>query len=197
MEFEGQVRSISIPVSYAVKQPIHNDVPIHIAGEQGQTIFGNGYIRGAFDMANRYMAGDWRQFYFDIDDPDINTGLVEVSWEDPDTNLSIFAIDPQGRIIHTNVPPGALGHFMDWPTSDWLGVTPFSQGGGFFPVKNKDATSSILYIPINQTGTYYMMAHSGLFGGNQTTEEVSVAAKFTNIPQGGRPAIPAMIPHVP
>ncbi len=196
MEFEGKTRTLAIPVSYAVKQPVYNDVPIHIAGEKGQTIFGNGYIRGAFDMANRYMAGDWRQFYFDIDDPDINTGLVEVSWEDPDTNLSIFAIDPQGRIIHTNVPPGALGHFMDWPTSDWLGVTPFSQGGGFFPVKNKDPTSSILYIPINQTGTYYMMAHSGLFGGNQTTEEVSIAAKFTNIPQG-RPAIPPMIPLTP
>ncbi|MDX1533716.1 MAG: hypothetical protein R3230_05895, partial [Nitrosopumilaceae archaeon] len=62
------------------------------------------------------------------------------------------------------------------------GTTPFSQGGGFFPVKNKDQTSSGLYIPINQTGTYSILTHSGLFGGNSTTEEISIAAKFTNIP---------------
>ena len=72
---------------------------------------------------------------------------------------------------------------MGWPTSDWLGTTPFSQGGGFFPVKNKDQTSSGLYIPINQTGTYAILTHSGLFGGNSTTEEISIAAKFTHIPQ--------------
>ncbi|KAF6242066.1 hypothetical protein C6988_10280, partial [Nitrosopumilus sp. b1] len=39
------------------------------------------------------------------------------------------------------------------------------------------------YIPINQTGTYTILTHSGLFGGNSTTEEISIAAKFTNIPQ--------------
>ena len=134
-------------------------------------------------MVNRYMAGDWRQFYFDIQNSSINTGVLDVSWKDPNTNLSVFAIDPQGRVVHSNVPPGAFGHFMGWPTSDWLGTTPFSQGGGFFPVKNKDSTSSGLYIPINQTGTYTILTHSGLFGGNSTTEEISIAAKFTNIPQ--------------
>ena len=56
---------------------------------------------------------------------------------------------------------------MNWPSSDWLGTSPFSQGGGFFPVKNKDATSTVLYVPINQTGTYSLLAHSTLFGGNQ------------------------------
>ena len=25
--------------------------------------FGNEYVKGAFDMTNRYMAGDWRQLF--------------------------------------------------------------------------------------------------------------------------------------
>jgi hypothetical protein len=90
-------------------------------------------------------------------------------------------IDPQGRIVQTNVPPGVFGHFMNWPSNDWLGTTPFSQGGGFFPVKNKDQTSTVLYTPINQTGTYTLMIHSTLFGGESLTEPVSIAAKFSTI----------------
>ncbi|MFB5623278.1 MAG: hypothetical protein ACE5RH_04735, partial [Nitrosarchaeum sp.] len=61
------------------------------------------------------------------------------------------------------------------------GNSVFRQGGGFFPVKNKDNTSTVLYVPINQTGTYSIMAHSTLFGGNFTTEPITVAAKFSNI----------------
>ena len=185
IKFEGDIHSVNIPVTFGVKEQVNkNDSLVYVIGEQkDNVIYGNGYFKGAFDMVNRYMAGDWRQFYFDIQNSSINTGVLDVSWEDPSTNLSIFAIDPQGRVVHSNVPPGAFGHFMGWPTSDWLGTTPFSQGGGFFPVKNKDYTSSGLYIPINQTGTYAILTHSGLFGGNATTEEISIAAKFTNIPE--------------
>ena len=62
-----------------------------------------------------------------------------------------------------------------------MGNSLFSQGGGFFPVKNKDNTSTVLYVPINQTGTYTLLTHSTLFGGISTTESISLAAKFTNI----------------
>jgi len=127
------------------------------------------------------MSGDWRQFYFDIVDPTINTALIDISWESDDTNLSVFVIDPKGRIVQTNVPSGVFGHFLDWPSLDWLGTSPFSQGGGFFPVKNKDEISTGLYVPINQTGTYGLLVHSTLFGGNSTTESITLAAKFTTI----------------
>ncbi len=90
-------------------------------------------------------------------------------------------MDPLGRIVQTNVPSGVFGHFMGWPSLDWLGNSLFSQGGGFFPVKNKDDTSTVLYVPINQTGTYTLLTHSTLFGGNSTTEPITLAAKFTNI----------------
>ena len=40
-------------------------------------------------------------------------------------------MDPLGKIIQTNVPSGAFGHFLGWPSLDWLGTSPFSQGGGF------------------------------------------------------------------
>ena len=79
-----------------------------------------------------------------------------------------------------NVPSGVFGHFLGWPSLDWLGNSLFSQGGGFFPVKNKDDTSTVLNVPINQTGTYTLLTHSTLFGGNSTIEPITLKAKFTN-----------------
>ncbi|TFH03062.1 MAG: hypothetical protein E4G77_01380, partial [Nitrosopumilus sp.] len=35
--------------------------------------------------------------------------------------------------------------------------------------------------PINQTGTYSILAHTTLFGGNSTTEPITLAAKFSTI----------------
>jgi hypothetical protein len=127
------------------------------------------------------MAGDWRQYYFDIQNESINSASIELSWITDDTNLAVFVMDPSGKIIQTNVPSGVFGHFLGWPSLDWLGNSPFSQGGGFYPVKNKDDTSTVLYAPINQTGTYTLLTHSTLFGGSSTTEPITLAAKFSNI----------------
>ena len=136
-----------------------------MAGSQNEDIiYGNGYVKGAFDMVNRYMAGDWKQYYFEIDDKTINTGTIDISWQNDDSSLSAFMLDPLGRIVQTNVPSGVFGHFMSWPSIDWLGTTQFSQGGGFFPVKNRDETSSVMSVPINQTGTYTLLVHSTFFG---------------------------------
>ena len=183
LTFEGNQHTVNVPVSFVVKKKIdEKDSIVLISGKQSDDIlFGNGYVKGAFDMVNRYMAGDWRQYYFEITNPTINTASIDISWKDKDSNLSVFVIDPRGKVVQTNVPSGVFGHFLGWPSLDWLGTSPFSQGGGFFPVKNKDATSTVLNVPINQTGTYSMLLHSGLFGGNSTTEPVTIAAKFTTI----------------
>jgi hypothetical protein len=183
LTFEGDKHIVNAPVSFAVKIPIdQKDTPILILGHQSDDVlYGNGYIKGAFDMANRYMAGDWRQYYFDIKDESINSAAIELSWVTDDTNLSVFVMNPKGEIIQTNMPTGIFGHFLGWVSLDWLGNSAFSQGGGFFPVKNKDNTSTVIYIPINQTGTYSILAHSTLFGGNSTTEPITLAAKFSTI----------------
>jgi hypothetical protein len=166
LKFESDKHTVNSPVSFVVKQPVNQkDVP----------------ILGAFDMANRYMAGDWRQYYFDIKDESINSAAIEFSWITDDTNLSVFVMNPKGEIIQTNMPSGIFGHFLGWVSLDWLGSSVFSQGGGFFPVKNKDNTSTVIYVPINQTGTYSILAHSTLFGGNSTTEPITLAAKFSTI----------------
>ena len=149
--------------------------------DDGDVLYGSGYTKGAFDMSNRYMAGDWRQYYFDIQNELVNTAMIELSWKLDETNLAVFVMNPSGEIIQTNVPSGVFGHFLGWPSLDWLGNSFFSQGGGFFPVKNKDDTSTVLYVPINQTGTYTLLTHSTLFGGNSTTEPITLSAKFTNI----------------
>jgi hypothetical protein len=183
LTFEGDKHTVNAPVSFAVKQPIDKkDTPILIQGHQSNDVlYGNGYVKGAFDMANRYMAGDWRQYYFDIKDESINSAAIELSWLTDDTNLSVFVMNPKGEIIQTNMPSGIFGHFLGWASLDWLGNSLFSQGGGFYPVKNKDNTSTVIYIPINQTGTYSILAHTTLFGGNSTTEPITLAAKFSTI----------------
>ena len=183
LNFKSDNHTVNAPIYFVVKQPvIQNDSTILIKGVQSNDIlYGNGYTKGAFDMANRYMAGDWRQYYFDVQNEYINSAAIELSWISDDTNLSIFVMDPTGKIIQTNVPSGVFGHFLDWTSLDWLGNSVFSQGGGFFPVKNKDNLSTVLYVPINQTGTYTLLTHSTLFGGDSTTEPITLAAKFTNI----------------
>ncbi|MDE1814679.1 MAG: S8 family serine peptidase, partial [Thaumarchaeota archaeon] len=183
LTFEGKSHTVNVPVSYAVMKKLQpKDLPTVIQGQQGDALYGNGYIGGGFDMANRYNAGDWRQYYFDVTDKTINSIAMTLSWEDPDTNLSVFVVDPQGKIIQTNTPPGVLGHFQGWPTGDWLGPsTSFSEGGGFYPIKNKDATSTVLYAPINQTGVYSVLIHAPLFGGRSIAEPITIATKFSTI----------------
>ena len=183
LTFEGSQHSVNVPVSFVVMEPvIENDTTIIVKGiESDDVLYGSGYTKGAFDMSNRYMAGDWRQYYFDIQNESIDAAMIELSWKFDDTNFAVFVMDPSGKIIQTNVPSGVFGHFLEWPSLDWLGNSIFSQGGGFFPVKNKDNTSTVLYVPVNQTGTYTLLTHSTLFGGNSTTEPITLTAKFTNI----------------
>ncbi|MEK0337076.1 MAG: S8 family serine peptidase, partial [Nitrosopumilus sp.] len=136
LTFEGEKHLVNAPVSFVIKQLVdQNDFAVIIKGKQSDDVlYGNGYIKGAFDMANRYMAGDWRQYYFDIQDESINSAAIELSWINDDTNLAVFVMDPLGQIVQTNVPSGVFGHFLGWPSLDWLGNSVFSQGGGFFPV---------------------------------------------------------------
>ena len=183
LNFESENHTVNVPVSYVIKQEINQkDSAVLVSGKQSDNvIFGNGYIKGAFDMVNRYMAGDWRQYYFDIKDETIDSASLELSWINSDTNLAVFVMDPRGKIIQTNMPSGVFGHFLGWPSLDWLGNSIFSQGGGFFPVKNKNETSTVLFVPINQTGTYSLLTHSTLFGGNSTTEPISITGKFTKL----------------
>jgi hypothetical protein len=182
LNFEGEHHDVRSPVSYNILKVIdQKEKQIVIDGLEGDILYGNGYVKGAFDMSGKYMAGDWRQYSFDIQDRTINSASINLGWENDDTNFSAFMIDPHGKIIQTNVPSGVFGHFWGWPTGDWLGVTPFSQGGGFFPVKNKDSTSTVMFAPINQTGTYTLLLHSTLFDGESITEPFSLAARFGTI----------------
>ena len=199
LTFEGKKHTSNVPISFAVKQLVDKkDRTVLITSSEAEDIlYRNGFVKGAFDMVNRYMAGDWRQYYFEIADESINAGSIDISWTNDDTNFSAFVIDPKGRVIQTNVPSGVFGHFNNWPTNDWLGTSPFSQGGGFFPEKNKDDISTVLFAPINQTGTYTLLLHSTLFDGSAPTEPISVSAKFTTILHDDKePVISLSIPEV-
>ena len=181
LTFEGEHHTANVPVSYVIVEKIQKDIPFTFVGSDDDVNFGNEYVKGAFDMSNRYMAGDWRQFYLDVEDNTINTASFELSWENDHTNFSAFVLDPHGKIIGTNMPTGVFGHFMNWASLDWLGNSPFSQGGGFFPVKNKDTTSTLIFAPINQTGTHSLLVHSTLFDGQDITEPLTLVAKFSTL----------------
>ena len=199
LSFKGALHEVNSPVSFGVLKKIQpKDLPTVILGSKnGDVLYGNGYIGGSFDMSSRYNTGDWRQYYFDIQDKTINALLLNISWIDKDTNLSVFVVDPLGRIIQTNFPPGIL-QFQGWPTGDWLGAsTSFSEGGGFFPEKNSNnSTSTVLYAPVNQTGTYSVLIHSTLFGGQSLAEPTTITAKFSTIlPDESGPQIQFIIPQ--
>jgi len=198
LSFEGKYHKINSPVSYGVLESVEKDVKqTVISGSAGGALYGNGFVKGAFDMTSRYMAGDWRQYYFDIQDHTINSATIDFEWENDDTNFTVFMIDPQGKIIQTNFPSGVFGEFLGWPTSDWLGTSSFSAGGTFYPLKNRDNTSTVLFAPINQTGTYTLLVHSTLFDGTSITEPISLAAKFTTIvPDEKPPEIMFEIPEL-
>mgnify|MGYP002525109837 FL=1 len=188
LSFEGKYHKINAPVSYGVLETVEKDVKqTVISGSAGDALYGNGFVKGAFDMTSRYMAGDWRQYYFDIQDHTINSATIDFEWENDNTNFTVFMIDPQGKIIQTNFPSGVFGEFLGWPTSDWLGTSSFSAGGTFYPLKNRDNTSTVLFAPINQTGTYTLLVHSTLFDGTSITEPISLAAKFTTIVPDEKP----------
>jgi len=188
LKFSSRNHTASVPVTFAVAEAVERESDVLVRGAGGGgPLHSPGFVKGAFDMANRYMAGDWRQYYFDIRDPGINAAAVELSWEHGDTNLAVFAADPAGRIIRTNVPSGVFGHFMGWPSLDWLGTSPFSQGGGFYPAGSRDGTSTVLYVPINQTGVHSLLVHSTLFAGMSLTEPVTLSAKFTTVDRDGPP----------
>ena len=181
LRFEGEHHTANIPVSYVIVEKVQKNIPFTFVGSESDVNFGNEYVKGAFDMSNRYMTGDWRQFYLDIEDGTINSVSFELSWKNDNSNFSAFVLDPQGKIIGTNMPTGVFGHFMNWASLDWLGNSPFSQGGGFFPVKNKDNTSTLIFAPINQTGTHSLLIHSTLFEGKDITEPISLVAEFSTL----------------
>lgn len=198
LTFHDKLHSVNVPVSYVVLKKLQpKDLPTVIRGSGGSTLFGSGFVGGGFDMSNRYNAGDWRQYYFDVTDKTINSATVILSWRDPSTNLSVFVVDPRGNIVQTNVPPGVLGQFQGWPSGDWLGPSaPFGEGGGFYPVKNRDATSTEVYAPINQTGVYSVLVHTTLFGGESVAEPVTLMAKFSTIlPTESPPLIDLDLPQ--
>jgi len=198
LSFEGKYHEINAPVSYGVLETVKKDAKqTVISGSVGDALYGNGFVKGAFDMTSRYTAGDWRQYYFDIQDNTINSATIDFEWENDNTNFTLFMIDPQGKINQTNFPPGVFGEFMGWPTSDWLGTSAFSQGGTFYPLKNKDNTSTVLFAPINQTGIHTLLVHSTLFDGTSITEPISLAAKFTTIvPDEKSPEIIFEVPEL-
>ena len=179
LEFSSATYSARAPVSYVVAEPVSAGSRVRVEGSSGSSVLhAPGYVKGAFDMSARYMAGDWRQYYFDVRDPGVESAVIDLFWKDSGTSVSVFVAAPDGRIASTSTPSGAFGHFIGWPSLDWLGTTGFSEGGGFYPVTTRNATATAVHVPVNQTGVYSVLVHSTLFGGGSVTEPLEMDARF-------------------
>ena len=53
--FEGEHHKLNVPVSYSITHSIEKDIPVVVHGEQNNINYGSGFVKGAFDMTNRYV----------------------------------------------------------------------------------------------------------------------------------------------
>lgn len=190
-----------MPVSYVVtSRPVPKDVPVVAvpdaqAGEQDLGLRPNGYVGGLFDMTSRYSAGDWRSYYFAVEDDTITSMTLRVSWPHNSTSISAMAFGPDGRLVASSVPSGVFQTFAGWPTNDWLGTTSFSEGGAFYFSQNAGENATVMHVPVNGTGIYSVLLHNTVFHGNSLYEPVQLEAKFsTLLPDVAPPAISIDLP---
>ncbi|GBC73481.1 Serine protease AprX [archaeon HR04] len=134
-------------------------------------LYDNSVVAGAFDMLGRYNSGEWKYYHLNITDPSINVLSMNLTWKSKWSSVDVFVVDPEGRIIATNVPGGVFKAFINWPSNDWLGRTRASDGGGFYPSQNNGENSTVLYIPINSTGIYSIILHTTLFSAEHDVYE--------------------------
>ena len=190
-----------MPVSYVVtSKPVPKDVPVvavpdsHTA-EQDLGLRPNGYVGGLFDMTSRYSAGDWRSYYFTVQDSTITSMTLKISWPHNSTSISAMAYGPDGRMVASSVPSGVFETFAGWPSNDWLGTTSFSEGGAFYFSQNAGENTTLLHVPVNGTGVYSVLLHNTVFHGNSLYEPLQVEAKFSTIlPDSTAPAIGIDLP---
>lgn len=201
IESTDESHSIVMPVSYVVtSKPVPKDVPVVVmpdpqVGEQDLGLRPNGYVGGLFDMTSRYSAGDWRSYYFTVEDSTITSMTLKISWPHNSTSISAMAYGPDGRMVASSVPSGVFGTFAGWPSNDWLGTTSFSEGGAFYFSQNAGDNATLLQVPVNSTGVYSVLLHNTVFDGNSLYEPVQVEAKFSTIlPDSTPPAIAIDLP---
>ena len=99
IKFEGEHHTVNVPVSYVIVEKVEKDIPFTFIGKNNDVNFSNEYVKGAFDMTNRYMAGDWRQYYLDVQDNTINNASIELSWKNENTNFYHGLIISKTRYI--------------------------------------------------------------------------------------------------
>jgi hypothetical protein len=122
---------------------------------------------------------------------------LKISWPHNSTSINAMAFGPDGRVIASSVPAGVFETFAGWPTNDWLGTTSYSEGGAFYFSQNNGENSTLLFVPINQTGVYSVLLHNTLFHGKSLYEPVQLEAKFsTLLPDTIAPLITAKLPKI-
>ncbi|MGH9993124.1 MAG: S8 family serine peptidase, partial [Nitrososphaera sp.] len=118
---QNSLRQVLLPVSYIVtSKPVPKDVPVVLTPDVSEdpTQLGlrpNGYVGGLFDMTSRYAAGDWRSYYFTIDDGSITSMTLKISWPHNSTSINAMAFNPSGKIVASSVPAGVFETFAGWP----------------------------------------------------------------------------------
>ena len=175
VRFESDHHTVSVPVSYAVAPRLDGEAVL-ADGDGGGALLRSGLVQGSFDMSGRYPAGEWRHHHVYVPD-DIESVVVEVSWLSNHTHVGVFVVDPTGALVQTNTDPGVFGDLAYWPSSDWLGRSVFSEGGGFYPVRNWNDTTTIIQVQTPEPGVYTILSHVSLHGGEGLYEPIRVSVR--------------------
>ena len=175
VRFESDHHTVSVPVSYAVAPRLDGEAVLADGGGGG-ALLPSGLVQGSFDMSGRYPAGEWRQHHVYVPEG-VESAVVEVSWLSNRTHVGVFVVDPTGAIVQTNTDPGVFGDLAYWPSSDWLGNSAFSEGGGFYPVRNWNDTTTIIQVQTPEPGVYTILSHVSLHGGEGLYEPIRVSVR--------------------
>lgn len=177
VRFVSDVHTVSVPVSYAVAHELDGVTVLTDGGDESD-IMSPGLVRGAFDMAGRYTAGEWKQHYLWVPEG-IESAVIEVSWISNNTHVGVMVVNPAGEIVQTNTNPGVFGDLADWPSNDWMGYGAFGEGGGFYPVKNWNDTTTIIQVSTPDPGVYTILSHVSLHGGEALHEPIRIVARLS------------------
>ncbi|MEM4110935.1 MAG: Ig-like domain-containing protein, partial [Thermoplasmata archaeon] len=141
-----------IPSSVAIKTDVNQTNKVYTFGGYDKysmaPLYNNGLMYGMGALDWRYESGDVRFYYFDVTSTAI-TGLnIQVVWNDPQTSMDVFVLDPYGIIIGSTIP-------MLW---NYL-------GGGMFLPSNNMVNGTSLTVPVDGPGLYTIVVHQTNAGG--------------------------------
>jgi len=137
--YEGQIlvtptggNTNAIPVSVIVPRVIDaSTISASLTSPGSTQIYDSSSVNGYFDWSWRYEAGDWKEWFIDVVDPNVVSMLVNVAWTGSRTDVDVFSILPNGMFGDSSESPHLGSGTFLWDTrtgttADWVQINTWS-----------------------------------------------------------------------